>query len=179
MSAQHTQKRAVLHPEHLGYILRGHVPIDLGSHGAAVLVVWKMEDDERSPECEEQARRLVACWNACDGVQTDMIDAAGDGLLAKALGSVGEKHDAMRFAEAERDELLAAVSPLVAMTFAEARAAQEKGQRLMFCQHDVLNPCWDGKWSTEHGQGKHWGGGDACPECQLRAAIAKVKGGAA
>lgn len=58
----------------IGHILRGHVPVDIGAHGAAALVVWKMSDEDRSPECEETARRLVACWNACDGVSTDYLE---------------------------------------------------------------------------------------------------------
>ena len=65
---------------------------------------------------------------------------------------------------------LIAARPLVAMTLEEAR----KGKRLLYCQYDPLNPCWNGSWSKEHGVNKHWDGDEACPECKLRAAIAAV-----
>lgn len=107
------QARAVLRPDLVGERLTGHIPIDIGNHGEAALVVWKMEDDQRSPDCEEMARRLVACWNACEGVETDLIEAAGDGLLAKALKQVGQKHEALRNAEAQRDELLVALENII------------------------------------------------------------------
>ncbi|MCY1166579.1 hypothetical protein D9M73_65210 [compost metagenome] len=68
--------------------------------------------------------------------------------------------------------LLAAVRPVVAMTYAEARAADQRGKRLLYCQRDVLNACWDNR--PDDVPGKHWGGGDSCPECTLRAAIAKA-----
>lgn len=59
-------------------------------------------------ETSDVARRFVACWNACDGVETELIEAAGDGLLAKSLKQVGQKHDSLRSTEAQRDELLSA-----------------------------------------------------------------------
>lgn len=42
------------------------------------------------------------------------------------------------------------------------------------CTVDPLNPCWAGRPGDVLGQ--HWGGGDACPHCHLRAAIAKATG---
>jgi hypothetical protein len=42
--------------------------INNGRHSYAALVVWKMENEERSPKCEEFARRLVASHNICQGV---------------------------------------------------------------------------------------------------------------
>ena len=66
--------------------------------------------------------------------------------------------------------LLAAVRPMVAMTYAEALEKEHHGMKFMFCQCDVLNPCWDNR--PDDVLGKHWGGGEACPECNLRAVIA-------
>jgi len=47
--------------------------LDLGEHGGAGLIVWRMECDDRSPEQEAAAERLVACWNACQGVPTEKL----------------------------------------------------------------------------------------------------------
>lgn len=78
--------------------------------------------------------------------------------------------------------LITAIRPMVAMTFDEAAEAEHHGKRLMYCRLDVLNPCWDQSYSAsgwgEYGPGKHWGGGDACDHCNLRAAIAKAIGSA-
>lgn len=35
------------------------------------------------------------------------------------------------------------------------------------CRFDALNPCWSNRPTDVIG--KHWGGGDACPECTVRA----------
>jgi hypothetical protein len=75
MNAQHTQGRASLDTKGIGIDLPNHIPIDIGQHAAAAQVVWKMEDYERSPHCEETARRLVACWNACEGVETEVLES--------------------------------------------------------------------------------------------------------
>ena len=50
----------------------------------------------------EDARRLVACWNACDGIPTESIECDLNGLL---MGAVRRTNSA----EAQRDELLAAL----------------------------------------------------------------------
>lgn len=47
--------------------------LHLGEHGGAGLIVWRMEDDDRSPEQEAAAERLVACWNACQGLPTEAL----------------------------------------------------------------------------------------------------------
>ena len=41
------------------------------------------------------------------------------------------------------------------------------------CSFDVLNPCFANR--PEDAVGKHWGGGEACPECHASAAIAKAE----
>lgn len=103
-------------------------------------------------------------------------------VVAECSGHGRDTRDSIADARliAASKDLLTAARPLVAMTFAEARAAEDRGdRRLMYCQHDVRNPCWDGQWGKEHGAGKHWDGSEACPECNLRAAIAKATGSAA
>ncbi len=42
----------------------GWVDIDYRDHGGYAKAVWRMEDDERSPECEALARSMVASLNA-------------------------------------------------------------------------------------------------------------------
>jgi hypothetical protein len=42
------------------FILQNHAAVDAPKHGALALVVWKMEDDGRSPECEANARLIAA-----------------------------------------------------------------------------------------------------------------------
>ena len=55
----------------------------------------------------EDARRLVACWNACDGIYTDELER-----IASTGGMVGPREDVARIA-AQRDELLAALQNFV------------------------------------------------------------------
>lgn len=69
-------------------------------------------------------------------------------------------------------KVYAAARPLVALTAAEAQEKEAHSMRFMFCRCDVLNPCWDNRPTDVAGQ--HWGGGDACDECKLRAAIAAL-----
>lgn len=44
-----------------------------GHHGFGRLV-WRMEGDTRSPECEEKVRRIIACYNACEGSSTEWLE---------------------------------------------------------------------------------------------------------
>lgn len=70
-------------------------------------------------------------------------------------------------------EVIDASRAVVAMTFSEARDADMNGTRLLYCNADVLNPCYDGRSTDIHG--KHWGGGDACTACTLRSTLARFK----
>lgn len=137
--------------------------------GDRALVIHAQIGAPTQADEDENARRLVACWNACDGIDTEFLEQApkGGDQSVWSRAAIGRLR-------AQRDKLISAARPLVAMTFSEARSAEDTGRSLMFCRHDALNPCWDGAWSKEHGAGKHWGGGDACPECNLRAAISEV-----
>lgn len=53
------------------------------------------------------ARRLVACWNACDGTVTDMLEE----LIP--LGGIGALADSITQMRVQRDELLEALQGLV------------------------------------------------------------------
>lgn len=95
-----------------------------------------------------------------------MIASAKPGYLAEVrdCGSGDVQANARLISAAPG--LLAAARALVAMTFDEAKT----DPKLRYCDNDALNPCWDGRPSDA--PGKHWGGGDACPACSMRAAIA-------
>lgn len=76
------------------------VEIQNGSHGAAAFVVWRMEDDERSPKEETFARKVAAVNDLFDALRSahhmlcrDFIDDAKmaviekcDAAIAKATG---------------------------------------------------------------------------------------------
>lgn len=81
----------------------------------------------------ENARRLVACWNACEGIETDDIEAHSVNIIHKL------HDDAAKRVLSERDELLAALKELAhtldsehllhddqRAAFAQARAAIAK-----------------------------------------------------
>lgn len=56
---------------------------------------------------EANLRRLAACWNACDGIDTAELEH-----IASTGGMLGPREDVARIA-AHRDELLAALQPFV------------------------------------------------------------------
>ncbi|MFA6231002.1 MAG: hypothetical protein WC617_12650 [Rhodanobacter sp.] len=79
--------------------------------------------------------------------------------------------------------LIEAVRHRVATTFEEACAADDRGESLIWCQCDVRNPCWTLNMPVTTPL-RHWGytpdmegDGLACPDCQLRAALARVMRG--
>ncbi len=141
MSAKHTQGRlTVAGPTIQGSEDACGVPLALahmlnpyaGATGAADRV-------------EANARRLVACWNACDGISTERLEDLGRPLLNHLIGC---DERAARMVK-ERDELLVAL---------------ERAERKLSAYVGV---CTGDKELTEA----------VLP--LARAAIAKVKGGAA
>jgi hypothetical protein len=86
------------------------------------------------------ARRLVACWNACDGIETSLLEQFPRGMNGMSNIAIGK----------QRDELLAALE-----AEQEWRDREEAG---------AIDP----EWNYERMVGD-----------KRRAAIAKVKGGAA
>ena len=62
---------------------------------------------------EDNARRLVACWNAAEGLSTESIESAGNAFNGWKLASY-----AMNDVKAQRDELLKALK-MVAKTLDE------------------------------------------------------------
>lgn len=76
--------------------------------GELISIVTGSAQDETN---KANARRLAACWNACEGVSTDDIEAVSRNtgpLLANKLAEV----DTLRIMAIQRDELLAALEAL-------------------------------------------------------------------
>ena len=62
---------------------------------------------QHTPEQRENMRRTVACWNACEGIDTDELER-----IAATGGMLGPREDVARIA-AQRDALLAALQTFV------------------------------------------------------------------
>jgi len=67
MNTKHTPGPWTIH--HYEWLPKGHVSIDALFHGELALVVWKMEDDEQSPECEANARLIAAAPELLEALQ--------------------------------------------------------------------------------------------------------------
>lgn len=69
MTAQHTTGRA---------FLDAYEPIIRGEDGERIATCYRLFDGDRTKTPEEtgmaNARRLVACWNACEGLDTDKLE---------------------------------------------------------------------------------------------------------
>jgi hypothetical protein len=80
--------------------------------------------DERDAISAADARRLAACWNAFDGVSTDMVETLPGGVpaLTKHAGQLHRQLDLMR---EELGEVLArAEAQMAELAAAKAREAQ-------------------------------------------------------
>lgn len=81
-----------------------HANTTLGYVGADghFVAIGDIEGHGHAPEESEVfARRLAACWNACDGIQTNELEH-----IANTGGMLGPREDVARIAS-QRDELLA------------------------------------------------------------------------
>lgn len=80
--------------------------------GASIATVtnWDMRHDRLSGECEANARRIVACWNACEGLRTESLERM-PGTFAQAMihNNFLELWSEYADAKAQRDELLNAL----------------------------------------------------------------------
>lgn len=105
MTTQHTQGRLhiVESDEHWGRI-NGNITSD---NGEMLGSIWC----GTSSQNREDARRLVACWNACNGLSTEHMENID--MLGETLAG---RFEAFRESERElivqRDELLAALKLL-------------------------------------------------------------------
>jgi hypothetical protein len=99
MSWQHTQGQL-----HVG----GDGTIVYDKDGWGVCNATVFHGRQAGPEvAREHASRLVACWNACEGVSTEDLETA-PGYKA-AIDGFWEQRGIAQQARAQRDELLAAL----------------------------------------------------------------------
>ena len=77
-------------------------------------------------EAEANARRLVACWNACEGIATDELEE-----IARTGGMLGPREDVAKIAE-QRDELREALQALVDAAWLEDSHAVRFDGTVMF-----------------------------------------------
>jgi hypothetical protein len=73
-------------------------------------------DIRNCPSPEANARRLVACWNACEGISTDALETEGGAVMGWVRTA-----SKLIAATTQRDELLEALKEL---TLAYQRTAQ-------------------------------------------------------
>lgn len=83
----------------LGNVIDNWRVIDVPGHFGGVMVRWRHNGEERSLDCEELADRIVACYNACRGFDTLMLQS-----LRHPLSTLHERHLLLL---KEHEELLA------------------------------------------------------------------------
>lgn len=149
MSEKHTQGR--LKATRLGAIVGGPIREYVNGSGQDQVAMTTGAEWMDEGEKEANARRLVACWNACEGIPTADLEqyAALDGVDHETVASLRFIGGLVR----QRDELLAAL----------ASCRRELG----YCAQQLQTSGWK-VGSTIN---------DAITSAD--AAIAKVKGGAA
>lgn len=93
---------------------------DLTSESGTViaLVVAGEKSVHANPDPRPDARRLVACWNACDGISTETLE------LVPRFTEAGIK--TVQSVEAQRDKLLAALTLI--------RDAENSALDLSYCK---------------------------------------------
>lgn len=77
--------------------------------------VTEETQDELEAVMDANARRLVACWNACQGLDTDLLESIT--MLGETLADRFElRNSTERELTTQRDELLEALEHLMEMT---------------------------------------------------------------
>ena len=79
MKTAHTPGPWEIDLESVGIELPGHVPISSKFHTWFAQVVWKMDDDERSPRCEANARLIAAAPELLEALLDARHKLYGDG----------------------------------------------------------------------------------------------------
>ena len=92
MSAKHTQGRLFFAYDDNGFY-------EIGSDANSLRIAFTYGEGETD---ESNARRLVVCWNACEGIPTARVEAGAVDILAYSMDI-----------KAQRDELLDALEGLM------------------------------------------------------------------
>lgn len=97
MSEKHTQGRLVAYKYEDGklFISNGHLQV------ASVTTAASMDCSIKQDEAEANTRRFVACWNACDGIATEILEAGKIVTIAA--------HMAQNVSDKRRDKFLEAL----------------------------------------------------------------------
>lgn len=90
---------------------RGSVSI-ARTHGAELFQGAMTDRDAISERIKEDARRIVACVNACRGLPTDELEQKG--LIAAVGSDLLELDGQLAEIKQQRDELLAALEDIIA-----------------------------------------------------------------
>ena len=98
------------------------------THGSIRPICEFYDGTEAMPpeEVEANARRLVACWNACEGMTADELEE-----IARTGGMLGPREDVAKIAE-QRDELREALQALVDAAWLEDSHAVRFDGTVMF-----------------------------------------------
>lgn len=125
MSGQHTPGRLVVRPHggnwsasYEGYGATAYMGIVSDTGEVVALATAYSPNPFNEPEGpDENARRLVACWNACDGIDTYALELmTGDLSIKNQITATGKArtkptHRAVEYRR-QRDELLAALEQI-------------------------------------------------------------------
>lgn len=63
------------------------------------------QDGDETPESQDNARRLAACWNACDGIGTDVLESEASAVMgwtrtaSKLIRVAKERHELLEALE--------------------------------------------------------------------------------
>lgn len=117
MSAAHTEgllavrDKWIIPADHIGRKIGGHIDrdVDFITYAHIIATVQSKYHDEAA-----NARRLVACWNACDGLSIADLEVAPG--YAASIAGFHEQHDLLMEARAEvmrQDKELAAARALL------------------------------------------------------------------
>lgn len=86
-----------------------HIEVDDSGLSIAVVDFPDVVGQKSLGPSQDTARRMVACWNACEGLYTESLERGGP-LAQQIVDALNAAHEAKR----QRDELLAALKELVA-----------------------------------------------------------------
>jgi hypothetical protein len=92
MNAQHTQGQLRAGPNG-GYGLGPVNAIFIAESEVCGELIARLDTNPPNPNVEADARRLVACWNACEGIDTEHLERHGLPAFAKTISDLREQRD--------------------------------------------------------------------------------------
>jgi hypothetical protein len=133
MSTQHTQARLRAGPNG-GYGLGPVNAIFTAESDISGELIASLATSPPNPNVEADARRLAACWNACDGISTEDLEQyyGHQGGVDAALHEASLRDQVN--AVAQRDELLAALLKAEAALADIGDADREPGDDIAWCE---------------------------------------------